>query len=179
MTQIIDEDNGFETSDPMELKLTRTVVAERNKESGAQIQRFIRMNRLQTELLNLVDDETIPFRAGVDLSYLADDEQHNLFSLLKANEAYKINLETAGILKTLSKAGHLDRERIKQVLDGENNLNPPKERQSKESTPYDRVMKKVNTYLKKLPVMNAEASVDEVALEAVIIQAIRQYIEAQ
>lgn len=179
LTQMVDDANNLETSVPMEQKLTRSLVAERNKESSTQIQRYIRLNSLVPELMESVDEESVPFRAGVELSYLLIEEQQNLAILLATNDAYKVNLETAEILKTLSKSGQLDRTRIKQVLEGENNLNPPKERQPKETTPYDRVIKKVNTYLKKLPVMNTEAHVDEAALEAVIIQAIKQYIEAQ
>jgi len=179
LTQMVDDLNNLETSAPMEQKLTRALVAERNKESSTQIQRYIRMNSLIPELMVTVDEENVPFRAGVELSYLLEEEQQNLATLLTTNESYKVNLETAGILKTLSKAGQLDSVRIKQVLDGENHLNPPKERQPKESTPYDRVMKKVNIYLKKLPIMNTEASIDEAALESVIIQAIQEYLKAQ
>lgn len=179
LIQKLEWDPDEDTFDPMEHKTSRDLVADKNKESGAQIQRYIRMNSLASDLINMVDEEVIPFRAGVDLSYLSDTEQSHLSFLLISNDTYKINLETAGILKTLSKAGQLDHTRIKQVLDGENHLNQPKDRQHKETTPYERVIKKVNTYLKKLPVMNTETPVDEAALESVIIQAIQDYFKAQ
>lgn len=152
------------------------VIADKNNESRRNIMRFIRLTSLVRGLQDRVDNEEIPLYAGVDLSYLGESDQECIHSLLNANDAYKINLETAGILKTLSKAGQLDQARIKQVLDGENHMNPPKERHAKESTPYDRVIKKVNTYLKKLPTMNTTAPIDEAALESVIIKAIQDYL---
>ena len=155
------------------------VIADKNNESRRNIMRFIRLTCLIERLQERVDNDEIPLYAGVDLSYLDVDNQESIHSLLISNDAYKINLETAGILKTLSKAGQLDHARIKQVLDGENHLNQLKERKPKETTPYDRVIKKVNTYLKKLPIMNTEAPVDESALESVIIQAIQDYLKAQ
>lgn len=152
------------------------LVAEKNNDSKRQVMRFIRITYLIPELQEMADAEIIAFVPSVELSYLDDEQQRNLFFLLSANDAYKINLETAGILKTLSNAGQLDQVRIKQVLDGENHLNPPKERHTKESTPYDRIIKKVNTYLKKLPTMDTTAPIDEAALESVIIKAIQDYL---
>ncbi len=177
-TDLVNEMDG-ETLCPVGTKWNAgEEIADKSNDSRRQVMRYIRMNYLIEGILHYVDDDNIPFRAGVELSYLSDHEQAILHSLLISNDAYKINLETAGILKTLSKAGQLDHTRIKEVLDGENHLNQPKERQSKETTPYERVIKKVNTYLKKLPVMNMEAHVDEAALESVIIQAIQAYLKA-
>ena len=47
-------------------------------ESGRQIQRYIRLTELLPELLKMVDEKQIKFNAGVEISYLTQDEQKDL-----------------------------------------------------------------------------------------------------
>jgi ParB family chromosome partitioning protein len=58
------------------------ILAETSGESAAQIRRYIRLTFLTRELLNFTDDERIPFRGAVELSYLTQAEQDTLNTLL-------------------------------------------------------------------------------------------------
>ena len=73
-------------SDPVgpNLKGTRSNIelAEQVNESKTQIQRYIRLTNLIPELLNLVDDGKIALRPAVELSFLTEKEQNNLFETI-------------------------------------------------------------------------------------------------
>ncbi len=155
------------------------LVAEKNRDSRRQVLRYVRMTYLIEDLLDWVDNEQIAFIAAVDLSYLSKEEQHYLFSLLTENESYRIGLETAGILKGISRTEPLTKEKIRQVLDDQNQTKPAKEKVIKETTPYNRVMKKVNQYLSKLPDENLGIDVNESELEGAIILAIEAYLKSK
>lgn len=96
------------------------IVAEQNNESKRNIQYFIRLTYLIQPLLDKVDEERIPFRAGVNLSYLKENEQQCLVSFCDAYELH-INLKQSEQLKKLS-----ENELItEQVLDSVFNHRTP------------------------------------------------------
>ncbi|HAB60268.1 MAG TPA: chromosome partitioning protein ParB [Lachnospiraceae bacterium] len=69
-------------------KNTADIIAENTGESGRTIQRYIRLTYLINELLELVDQKKLTFGAGVDLSYLKEEEQVWILEYIQANEAY-------------------------------------------------------------------------------------------
>lgn len=73
-------------------------------ESRATIQRYIRLNELNPELLDMVDKEELKFGIGVELSYLKPETQDILFNLMKYNDVMP-SLEQAVNLKKLEKSG--------------------------------------------------------------------------
>ena len=81
-----------------------------NNESGRQIQRYIRLTYLIPELLQMVDDGRIAFRPAVDISYLTENEQHNLYDTIAREDC------TPSLTQTL----------MMKKLSAENNLNPDK-----------------------------------------------------
>jgi ParB family chromosome partitioning protein len=85
------------------------------EDSRRDIYRYIRLADLLPPLLEMVDDETIPFHAGVDVSFLPAAEQSLLLPLL---EGRKLTLAMSGQLKELSAAGSLDAAVMAEVLDG-------------------------------------------------------------
>lgn len=70
------------TCDQVGHKLNKSVevVAEESGESQSQIKRYIRLTELTNALLDMVDDKRIAFNTGVEISYLAEDEQEMLLS---------------------------------------------------------------------------------------------------
>ena len=52
-------------------------------ESGRQIQRYIRLNNLIPELLDLMDEGKMALTVGVELSYLDEDKQYILLGLIE------------------------------------------------------------------------------------------------
>ena len=51
------------------------IIGQSTGESGRQVQRYMRLNNLIPEILDLVDDKKIAFNPAVELSYLPKEEQ--------------------------------------------------------------------------------------------------------
>lgn len=80
------------------------IVAEKNDTSKNEIRRYIRLTYLIPPLLELVDSETIPFIAGVDISYLDEPAQaavHEFF--FETPCEYKPDIKTAALLRAAFK----------------------------------------------------------------------------
>lgn len=107
---------GIPTSRPLVEKLSSVdVIGKENDESGRQVQRYIRLTYLNTELLDLVDNGTIAFRPAVELSYLKKDEQEILVDFIKYNQSTP-SLEQAINLKKLSQENLLDVDEMHDIL---------------------------------------------------------------
>ena len=90
-------------------------VAEDSNESRSQIQRYIRLNNLLPELLQMVDEERIALTPAVELSYLTEDEQRWLLETIETEEATP-SLSQAQEMKNLSQAGILDMDQIFSIM---------------------------------------------------------------
>ena len=91
------------TSSPVETKLrSDEKLGLDTGESRATIQRYIRLTYLISPLLNKVDLGKLPFRVGVELSYLTADEQEKVLDMIDI-EKVKVSLEQATELKKMSK----------------------------------------------------------------------------
>lgn len=55
-------------------------------ESGRTVQRYIRLTKLISELLKLMDEGKIAFSVGVELSYLSPEIQHNLYTIIERDD---------------------------------------------------------------------------------------------
>ncbi len=84
-------------------------------ESGRQVQRFIRLTNLIPELLELVDSGKIAFNPAVELSYLPQPQQQELFGAIE-REAGTPSHAQAIRLKKLSQEGVLDARHIQEVM---------------------------------------------------------------
>ena len=104
------------TSSPMGTKLrTDEIIASESGESRNQIQRYIRLTELTSELLELVDQGRIAFRPAVELSYLTEDEQRDLWETIDSEEVTP-SLSQAIRMKELSKEGNLDMDTIFAIM---------------------------------------------------------------
>ncbi len=101
---------------------TVDVVAETVGESRAQIQRYIRLTKLFTPLLKLVDEEKLAFRAGVELSYLEDETQSTLFQVLQDHKCKPPSMAQAAQLREQAEDGILSEEQIIAILIKPKNL---------------------------------------------------------
>lgn len=95
---------------------SRDLVAEETNESTTQIQRYIRLSYLQNDLLNRVDAGSLSLRAGVEISYLAQQEQNYLILLLEDKRCKVPSMSQATSLHRLSSAGQLDQESMLAIL---------------------------------------------------------------
>lgn len=90
-------------------------IAESVTDSARQIQRYIRLNNLLPELLQMVDEEKIALTPAVELSYLTEDEQRWLLETIETEEATP-SLSQAQEMKNLSQAGILDMDQIFSIM---------------------------------------------------------------
>ena len=85
------------TSRPVGGKSNRETVAAlgaRAGDSGRQVQRYLRLNYLLPALLDKVDDQSIAFQAGVELSYLPLEDQKEICQYVSDKTAL-VTLESA------------------------------------------------------------------------------------
>lgn len=90
-------------------------VAEDAGESKSQIQRYIRLNELIPELLEMVDGNEIKFNPAYELAFLRPEEQTVLYDILQAEEVTP-SLSQAQRLKRASQEGRLSEQDIAVIM---------------------------------------------------------------
>lgn len=106
---------GKATSTQLGQKLSVELVGEQLNESKSQIQRYIRLTNLVKPLLTMVDEGRIAFSPAVELSYLTDTEQAELWDQIKQQDATP-SLSQAIRMKQLSRIAKLTPEVIFTIL---------------------------------------------------------------
>ena len=101
------------TSDQVGPKLAVEKISD--EDSASQVKRYIRLNNLLPELLQMVDEERIALTPAVELSYLTEDEQRWLLETIETEEATP-SLSQAQEMKNLSQAGILDMDQIFSIM---------------------------------------------------------------
>lgn len=106
------------TSVPVGQKLgmtTRDKISESVGESQTQVQRYIRLNELIPELLDLIDEGKIGMRPAVELSYLTEGEQRDLVETIETEECTPSH-DQAIRMRKLSQQGILDMDTIFEIM---------------------------------------------------------------
>lgn len=88
--------------------------------SRGNIQRYLRLNYLNPKLLDMVDTKEINIKLGEELSFLKDDEQEFLASLIYPN-VQKLTTNQVKQLREESVSDVLTEERIIEILEKKNN----------------------------------------------------------
>ena len=96
-------------------KSSRGAVAENAGESETQVQRYIRLTKLEKPLLALVDEGRIAFTPAVELSYLNQQEQRDLLETIESEDCTP-SLSQAIRMRKLSEAGQLDMDGIFHIM---------------------------------------------------------------
>ena len=99
-------------------KRSTEVVAEGTGESYKQVQRFIRLTELISELLEMVDERKLAFNPAVEVSYLKRDEQRMLLEAMDAEQTTP-SLSQAQRLKKFSQEGKLTEEAMSAIMSEE------------------------------------------------------------
>lgn len=97
---------------------TSEIVGEQNGESREQVRRYIRLTKLIPDILKMVDEQRIAFSVGVELSYLTEYEQKDLFEAIELEDKTP-SLSQAIQMKKLSQSGKLDSETISKIISEE------------------------------------------------------------
>ena len=127
---------GNSTSYQFDKKLeTRTNVAEKYDLSPANVSRYLRIDKLTDELKIRLDNNEIPFIAGVNLSHLKPEEQEDVEKIIKGYDL-KVDLKKSDLLKGLSKRDKLTYEKVYDILSGELEKKPKKKPTPKFSSKF-------------------------------------------
>ena len=94
------------------------VVGQNAGESGRQVQRYIRLTELISELLDMVDERKLAFNPAVEVSYLKRDEQWMLLEAMDAEQTTP-SLSQAQRLKKFSQEGRLTEEAMSAIMSEE------------------------------------------------------------
>jgi len=109
-------------------------VGEEVRESGRQIQRFIRLTELIPPLLDMVDENKLAFNPAVAISYLNVEQQCWLMEIMEKEECSP-SLTQADHLKQLAQLGKLDYPVLETVM------SEPKPQQTQITLKQDRIAK--------------------------------------
>ncbi|QCT06251.1 ParB/RepB/Spo0J family partition protein [Ruminococcus bovis] len=106
------------TSEQLAPKLSTELIAEQEGTSKDTVKRYIRLTKLIPDILKLVDEQRIAFSVGVELSYLTENEQQDLFESIELEDKTP-SLSQAIQMKKLSQSGKLDSETISRIISEE------------------------------------------------------------
>lgn len=110
------------TCDPLGHKLSgvKTVeqIADNSPDSKTQVQRYIRLNELIPELLDMVDEGKIALRPAVELSYLSEQEQQCLHETMEYADCTPSHAQSRR-LRELSESNELGPHVIEVILNEE------------------------------------------------------------
>ena len=83
----------------------RDIVADESGDNARNVQRFIRLTSLISELLDMVDEKKIAFNPAVELSYLDESQQRDFLEAMNDTQNAP-SLSQAQRLKMLAQEGH-------------------------------------------------------------------------
>ena len=95
--------------------LSVTQVSKESDDSERQVQRYIRLTYLISELLEMVDENKIAFNPAVEISYLDKAEQQVLLDAMEQNDCTPSHAQSIR-LKKLSQEGVLQDQTIYDIL---------------------------------------------------------------
>lgn len=93
-------------------------LAKQTGESVRTVQRFVRLNNLIPELLDLVDEKKIAFNPAVEISYMKPEEQKEFYEAMEIAQTTP-SLSQAQRLKKSSQEGNCTAELIERIMDEE------------------------------------------------------------
>ena len=143
------------TSVPVAQKLTsRAELGKVVGESQDQVRRYIRLTYLLPEILDMVDDGKIALRPAVELSYLAEKEQHFLLDTMFSEDCTPSHAQAIKMRK-FSQEGKLNPDVILSIMQEEKpnqkeQIKIPKERISRYFAPGTPAQKIEDTIVKAL-----------------------------
>ena len=93
-------------------------LAKQTGESARTVQRFVRLNNLIPELLDLVDEKKIAFNPAVEISYMKPEEQKEFYEAMEIAQTTP-SLSQEQRLKKSSQEGNCTAELIERIMDEE------------------------------------------------------------
>ena len=95
-----------------------TQVAEEAGQSRSQVQRFMRLNNLVPNLIDMVDDKKVAMNPAVELSFLKPEEQEQLVETMETCQSTP-SLSQAQRMKRFSQQGKLTGDVMEEIMSEE------------------------------------------------------------
>ncbi len=148
------KENGVPVGHHSVVGKSRELLAADSPDSNTQIQRYIRLTYLLPEILDMVDDGKIALRPAVELSYLAEKEQHFLLDTMFSEDCTPSHAQAIKMRK-FSQEGKLNPDVILSIMQEEKpnqkeQIKIPKERISRYFAPGTPAQKIEDTIIKAL-----------------------------
>ena len=145
------------TYSPLANKLAKTSSAELAEQLGTskdQIFRFVRLNELIPQVLDMVDNGKISMRPAVELSYLLPEQQQALYDTIESEDCTPSHVQAVK-MRQFSQEGRLNDDVILSILSEEKpnqkeQFKMPRERISKYFAPGTPTQKIEDTIIKAL-----------------------------
>ena len=109
------KENYCQVGNNFEGKTSNDIIAEQSADSSRQIARYIRLTYLLPSILEMVNEKQIAFNPAVELSYLAEKEQQDLYTTMQSEDCSP-SLPQAQRMKKLSQEGRLSVDVIFSIL---------------------------------------------------------------
>ena len=109
------KENSTQVGQDLRGKYSVEILGEQVGESRNQIQRYIRLTELIPPILEMVDEKRIAFNPAVEISYLAEKEQQDLYNTIQSEDCTP-SLAQAQRMKKLSQDGKLSTDVIYSIL---------------------------------------------------------------
>jgi ParB family chromosome partitioning protein len=108
-----------ETFYPLDKKLrTHETIGNEYNLSQASVARYLRIDKLSDAIKDLVDEGKIAMRAGVDLSYLSQENQEMVEAIISEN-TFKVDMKKAALLRKHEKEGNLNWNTAQKIISGD------------------------------------------------------------
>ena len=120
--------NSGQLGPNFEERRSNQIVANDAGESVKQVQRYIRLNNLIPELMEMVDDGKLKMTPAVEISYLTPEEQADVYQHLDSMDCTP-SLSQAQKLKAASKEAVVTPEKIHQIMQKKTPSVKPREQQ--------------------------------------------------
>ena len=104
---------------------TRGKIADKYDLSPRNVSNYLRIDTLLPELKQRLDNNEIPFTSAVDLSFIKENEQEIVETILD-DYGYKIDLKKSEVIKNYSQAKNLNYDKVKEILSGKYFKRPKK-----------------------------------------------------
>ena len=97
-------------------KLSVEKVSEGSGDSPRNVHRYLRLNNLVDKIRDMVDDKTIPFNTGVEMSYLSAKQQTDLLDTIEAEADTIPTIDQVRQMRKKADEGELTTAVMEQIM---------------------------------------------------------------
>lgn len=97
-------------------KLSVEIISEGSNDSPRNVHRYLRLNNLVDNIRDMVDNKTIPFNTGVEMSYLTAKQQVELLNTIEAEDNTIPTIDQVRQMRKKADEGELTTAIMEQIM---------------------------------------------------------------